>query len=110
MGERGEGKEGKEYVEKPQIQKAVSSISDCCCLVAQSYPTLLWPHGLAHQAPVSMGFPRQEYWNGLPFPSPRDLPDSGIECGSPALAGRFLPLSHPPGKPTTSDTKGKRQR
>ena len=41
MGERGEGKEGKEYVEKPQIQKAVSSISDCGCLVAQSYPTLL---------------------------------------------------------------------
>ena len=43
----------------------------------------LWT--VAHQAPVSMGFSRQEYWSGLSFPSPEDLPDQGIEPGSPAL-------------------------
>ena len=41
-----------------------------------------------------MGFPRQEYWSGLPFPSPGDLPDPGIELGSPALQVDSLPLSH----------------
>ena len=40
---------------------------------------------VAHQAPPSMGFSRQEYWSGLPFPSPEDLPDPGIELGSPTL-------------------------
>ena len=45
---------------------------------------------LAHQAPFSMGFSRQEYWIGLPFPSPGDLPDKGIEPATPALAGGFL--------------------
>ena len=48
------------------------------------------PWTVAHQAPLSMGFPRQEYWSGLPFPPPGDLPDPGIEPGSPALAGRNL--------------------
>ena len=43
------------------------------------------PWTVAHQAPLSMGFSRQEYWSGLPFPSPRDLPDPGIEPRSPAL-------------------------
>ena len=43
------------------------------------------PWTVAHQAPLSMEFSRQEYWNGLPFPSPGDLPDPGIEPGSPAL-------------------------
>ena len=43
------------------------------------------PWTVAHQAPLFMGFPRQEYWNGLPLPSPEDLPDPGIETGSPAL-------------------------
>ena len=46
----------------------------------------------------SMGFPRQEYWSGLPFPSPGDLPDPGIEPGAPALEADTLP-SEPPGKP-----------
>ena len=40
---------------------------------------------VVYQAPLSMGFSRQEYWSGLPFPSPGDLPDPGIEPGSPAL-------------------------
>ena len=43
------------------------------------------PWTAAYQAPLSMGFSRQEYWSGLPFPSPRDLPDPGIEPGPPAL-------------------------
>ena len=45
---------------------------------------------IAHQAPLSMGFSRQEHWSGLPFPSPGGLPDPGIKPGSPALAGRFF--------------------
>ena len=43
------------------------------------------PWTVAYQAPPSMGFSRQEYWSGLPFPSPRDLPNPGIKPGSPAL-------------------------
>ena len=49
-------------------------------------------------APLSMGFPRQEYWNGLQFPSPGDLPDPGMESASPALAGGFF-TTEPPEKP-----------
>ena len=56
------------------------------------------PWTVAHQAPLSMGVPRLEYWNGLPFPSPGDLRNPGIEPSSPALAGRFL-TTEPPGKP-----------
>ena len=51
----------------------------------------------AYQAPLSMGFSRQEYWSGLPFPSPGDLPDPGIEPRSPALEADAL-TSEPPGK------------
>ena len=50
------------------------------------------------QAPLSMGFPRQEYWSGLPFPPPGDLPDPRIETASPALAGIFF-TTEPSGKP-----------
>ena len=57
------------------------------------------PWTVAHQASLSMGFPRQESWSGLPFPSPGDLPDPGIEPGSPALQADTL-TSEPPGKPT----------
>ena len=57
----------------------------------------LWT--VAHQAPLSMGFTRQEYWSGVPFPSPGDLPDPGIEPWSPALQADALPCE-PPGKPT----------
>ena len=59
----------------------------------------LWT--VAHQAPPSMGFSRQEYWSGLLFPSPRDRPNPGIEPTCPAssaLAGRFF-ITEPPGKP-----------
>ena len=57
------------------------------------------PWTVACQAPLSMGFSRQEeYWSGLPFPSPGDLPDPGTEPASPVLAGRFF-TTEPPGKP-----------
>ena len=56
------------------------------------------PMTVAYQAPPSMGFSRQEYWNGLPFPSPGDLPNPEIEPMSPALADRFFTVK-PPGKP-----------
>ena len=52
------------------------------------------PWSVAHQVPLFMGFPRQEYWSGLPFPSLGDLPDLGIEPASPALQANSLPLSH----------------
>ena len=55
---------------------------------------------VAYQAPPSMGFSRQEYWSGLPFPSPGDLPNSGIKPGSPALQADAL-TSEPPGKHNT---------
>ena len=57
------------------------------------------PRTVACQAPLSMGFPRLEYWSGLPFPSPRDLPDPGIEPASPELAGGFS-TTEPSRKPT----------
>ena len=56
------------------------------------------PWIVAYQALPSMGFSRQEYWSGLPFPSPGDLPNPGIEPGSPALEADAL-ISQPPGKP-----------
>ena len=63
--------------------------------VTQSCPTLCDPWIVAHQAPPSMGFSRQEYWSGLPFPSPGDLPDPGIEPRSPTLQAGAL-TSAPP--------------
>ena len=56
------------------------------------------PWTVAHQAPLFMGFPRQEYWIGLPFPPPRDLCNPEIEPKSPALASKFF-TTEPPGKP-----------
>ena len=56
------------------------------------------PWTVAYQAPLSMGFSRQEYWSGLPFPSPGDLPDLGIKPGFPALEADAL-TSELPGKP-----------
>ena len=60
-------------------------------LVTKSCPTLAAPWTVAPQAPLSMGFSRKEYWSGLPFPSPEDLPDPGIEPRSPALQADYLP-------------------
>ena len=60
-------------------------------LITKSCPTLATPRTVACQAPLSMGFPRQEYQSGGPFSSPGDLPDPGIEPGSPALQTDSLP-------------------
>ena len=70
------------------------------CSVAQLCPTLtLWT--VARQAPLSVGFPRKEYWSRLPFPFAETLPDPGItpiSLVAPALAGEFF-TNEPPGKP-----------
>ena len=57
------------------------------------------PYTAAHQAPVFLGFSRQEYWSGLPFPSPEDLPNPETEPISPALAGGFF-TTESPGRPS----------
>ena len=73
--------------------------SFCCCLVNQVVSnTFVTQWNVACHAPLSMGFPKQEFWSGLPFPSPGDLPDPGIEPTSHALAGGFFP-TEPLGKP-----------
>ena len=66
------------------------------------------PWAVAHQAPLCIEFSRQEYWSGLPFPSPGDLPDLGIESASPALAGIFL-TAEPPGKPVSASSVRKKK-
>ena len=70
----------------------------CCCLVAKSCLTLCSP--MAREAPLSIEFPRQEYWSGWPFLSPEDLPDPGIEPRSPLLQVNSLMLSHQESPPT----------
>ena len=69
--------------------------------VTQSCPTVCDPWTVAHQASPSMGFSRQEYWSGLPFPSPGDLLDPGIEPRSPTLQADTLTWD-PPGKPSNT--------
>ena len=68
-------------------------LDGCCCLVTKS-DSFATPGTTAHQALLSMRFPRQEYSSGLPCPSPGDLPDPGIEPMSPAWLADSLPLSH----------------
>ena len=71
------------------------------CSVTQSTEQLFaTPWTVPCQAPLSMGFPRQEYWSGLPLPSPGDLPHPGIEPESPTLQADSF-LFEPPGKPLT---------
>ena len=75
------------------VAKSQTQLSTFCFhggLATQLCPTLATLWTVAHQAPLSMGFSRQEYWSGLPFPSPRDLPNSGIEPRSPALQADSL--------------------
>ena len=68
------------------------------CKSLQSCPTLVTLWTIACQAPLSMGFSRQDYWNGLPCPPPRALPNPGIKPRSPVLQADSL-SSEPPGKP-----------
>ena len=69
-----------------------------CVLVARVVSNSAKSELLSHQAPLSMGFSKQEYWNELPFPTPGDLPNPGTEPGSLTLQADSLP-SEPPGKP-----------
>ena len=69
----------------------IHSISDGGGLVSKLCPTLATPCAVASQSPLSMGFSRQEYWSGLPLPSPADLPNPGIKPGSPTLQADSLP-------------------
>ena len=68
-----------------------------CCLVAKACLTLVTQYTVAHQAPLSMGFFRQEYWSGLPFPTSGNLPNPRIKSVSPALASGFF-TTEPPRK------------
>ena len=74
---------------KSRLENQVKSLSHVRLFVT--------PWTVGHQTLLSMGFFSQEYWSGLPFPSPGDLPDPGIELGSPTLQADSLP-SEPPGK------------
>ena len=70
------------------------------CAQSLSCVSFATPRTVAHQAPLSMGFPRQLYWSGLPFPPPGDLSDPGIEPASPvypSLAGGFS-ITEPPNR------------
>ena len=75
--------------------RAPLQLSEWSCSVVSD--SLRPPWTVAYKAPLSMEFSRQEYWSGLPFPSPGDLPDPGIEPRSPTLQADALP-SEPPGK------------
>ena len=82
-----------------------TSANELCCAESLSHAQLfVTPWTVAHQAPLSIGFPRQESWSGLPFPSPGDLPDPGIKPRLPALAGGFF-TTEPPGKTILSQYK-----
>ena len=91
---------------KTKLKKNIlcKSVGDLCevwklkVLVAQSCLTLWDPVDWSRQAPLSMEFFRQQYWSGLPFPSPGDLPNPGIEPRFPTLWADSL-TSEPPGKP-----------
>ena len=75
------------------------------CAVSSCVQLFTTPWIVAHQASLSIEFSRQEYWSGLPFPSPGDLPNPGIEHGSPSLQAGTL-LSEPPGKlPTLGSSR-----
>ena len=88
----------KSLSDNTNLQEGLFSINTYVCVLShfshvQLFATL-WT--VAHQAPLSMGFSRQEYWSGLPYPPPGDLPNPGIEAASlksSALAGRFFTTS-----------------
>ena len=74
-------------------------VSSFCFSSLCMCPLFVTPGTLPHQAPLSMGCPRQEFWSGLPFPPPGTLPHPGIKPASPGLAGGFF-TTEPPGKPS----------
>ena len=94
MEQRTGSKSGMEYVKVVYCHSAYLTymhIGWLVGLVAKSCLTLATPQIVAYQAPLSIGFSGQEYGSGLPFPSPGDLPNPGIEPGSPALQADSLP-------------------
>ena len=88
------------FTDKKQIEdigaRTIGSSVVVCSLIPGQLVATPWT--MVHQAPLSMRSPTQEYWCGLPFPFPGDLPNAGIEPVSPALAGGFFTIE-PPGKP-----------
>ena len=85
----------------PHIQTVLMKILVCVCVCVKLFSRIRCfgtPWTVAHQAPLSLEFPRQEYWSRLSFPSPGDVPDPGIEPISSLSAGRFF-TTEPPGKP-----------
>ena len=86
------------FTSAPSVPAVCVCVCVHACIQSLSYVRLLWTTWtVAHHAPLSMGFSRQEYWSGLPFPSPGDLPNPEIKLMSPALAGGFF-TTVPPGK------------
>ena len=68
----------------------------CCARLLCRVPLFATPWTVAPPAPLSMGFSRKDYWSGLPFPSPGDLPDPVVEPGCPTLQADVLPSEPPP--------------
>ena len=95
------------YQNLPFVTEFVLMRQTCECVDAQSLKHIrvfAAPWTVAHQAPLSMEFSRQEYWSGLPFPTPGDLPNPVIKPVSPALTDGFFTTA-PPGK-STEEIKG----
>ena len=105
--------QGSTHPKPSESNKWPSLVSYCSyylltIFIAKCILSRVWPFAApwteVHQAPLSMVFPREEYWSGLPFPPPGDLPKPGIKPTSPALAGRFF-TTEPPGKPLIAKYK-----
>ena len=104
--EVGEGfrREGTQRMPVADSCSCRAEVHTCCTIKEKKTKSLshvrlfATPQTVAHQTPPSMGFSRQEYWSGLPFPSPRDVPNPGTEPRSPAFQADVLP-PEPPGKP-----------
>ena len=73
-----------------RLQIVITCVCVCVCVCAESCPMLSNPMDCTPQAPLSIGFSRQEYWSGLPFPPPGDLPYPGIKPLSSVLGGFFI--------------------
>ena len=80
--------------ERPKKMAARARLVCYCYLVNKSYQFFATPWTVTQQAPLSVKFSQKEYWSGLSFPSPGDLPDPRIELTSPALQVDSFPLSH----------------
>ena len=94
------------------VSQSCSEPTNHVCIHAQSCPTLCNPLTVAHQAPLSVGFPKQGYWSRLPFPPPEDIPNPGIELTTPvlpALQADSLPLSRQGSPEPTNQQSSKTQ-